>query len=127
MEKTKEPVKGITETSFENYLELNQLGGLPKDSIQYIQLKRAFFGGVSDMIFGDTSVIYCENEDDGMAKIDAIVEELTVFWDSQMGAQDINAKMMGIDPKDQKQNIVAYTVDNPFKAGIEKYHASEKQ
>jgi len=68
--------------AFENYLERMKLHGLPEESIQYQELRRAFFGGVASFAVGEFLSEEQTEESDRQDQ-NRIMGELTTFWENQ--------------------------------------------
>ena len=84
MKYTKETVKEMINSFFTDYLKRTGLEKLDSNSIQYIEMKKAFMAGTSSMFyqfFPDIGELTDQNQIDHV--FDLYNEVMTEFWESE--------------------------------------------
>ncbi|GHE65098.1 hypothetical protein [Roseivirga thermotolerans] len=73
---------GDLKEAFNNYLEKMGLAKGQLDSIQYRELKRAFYGGVSSLLL--ITLNLPEGDEESFKVIDSIETQCQIFWESEV-------------------------------------------
>jgi hypothetical protein len=72
---------------FNRYLNLVGLTHVPKDSTQFIETRRAFYGACGQMIALLNDVIGIMDEDDAVIALKNLTQQIGQFWINQNNQQ----------------------------------------
>jgi len=71
------------EDLFEFYLDKVNLTHLDKESVQYIETKRAFYAGFGTAIVATEAICEVNSEDDAFFSIIQLKDEVNDFWQEE--------------------------------------------
>ena len=71
----------MLQEKFDEMLDSSGLSHLPKDDIQYQEMRRAFFGGAALVFVHVVTTSHDMSEEQAMVELDALDKELSEFVD----------------------------------------------